>query len=286
VSTHVGWPRSRIRAGLGWAGWCAGVLGYALLLIGPLEGRRWWGTSLIGVAAAYAVVFVVPGVLALRRGRPAPAVLAFTLTGYLTVVLVTWLPRQAPAGWPPEWRLAWWGLAAIGLYCAGPLLFARLRRVPLPDLGLRWGRWRLELCLAAALAPGIAVTAWVAAGQPAFQATYPFYPFGSGTSGTVAGLLAWWLLYAGTFVALEFFFRGFLVGAGFPLLGWWAVPAMAAPYCLLHLDKPLPEMVSSLAGGLVLGVVARATGSILTGILAHVGLALGTDGAVLLRSPG
>jgi membrane protease YdiL (CAAX protease family) len=58
---------------------------------------------------------------------------------------------------------------------------------------------------------------------------------------------------------------------------------MAAPYCLLHLDKPLPELVLSLFGGLLLGVVASRTGSILAGVLAHVTLAVGTDAAVLLR---
>jgi membrane protease YdiL (CAAX protease family) len=95
--------------------------------------------------------------------------------------------------------------------------------------------------------------------------------------------LTWWVLYALTFVTLEFFYRGFLVTAGFPLLGWWAIPAMAAPYCLLHLDKPVPEMVTSLFGGLVLGVVALRTRSILAGVLAHVTLAVGTDAAVLAR---
>lgn len=67
----------------------------------------------------------------------------------------------------------------------------------------------------------------------------------------------------------------------FQLIGWWAIPAMAAPYCLLHLDKPLPEMVTSLFGGLLLGVVALRTRSILAGVLSHVTLAIGTDLAVL-----
>jgi membrane protease YdiL (CAAX protease family) len=42
-------------------------------------------------------------------------------------------------------------------------------------------------------------------------------------------------------------------------------------------------MVMSLFGGLVLGVVALRTRSILAGVLAHVTLAVGTDAAVLLR---
>ena len=44
--------------------------------------------------------------------------------------------------------------------------------------------------------------------------------------------------------ALEFFFRGFLVFAGQPLLGAHAVPVMAFAYCLLHIGKPMPEAVS------------------------------------------
>ncbi|MBU6147936.1 MAG: CPBP family intramembrane metalloprotease [Actinomycetales bacterium] len=273
------WPMAA-----GWVGWSAAALGYAVLLAGPGGARNWWGAHLIGTAAAYAPVFLVPALLALRRGNQRSAVAAFIATGYLTVVLVTWLPRQSPAVWPQEWRLIGWGLGCIAVYCTGPLIFARLRRVPLRSLGLQWGAWRWELILSGALIPAILVIAWVAAGLPAFQAMYPFYDTGPGRPVTL-GLVAWWALYAGTFAALEFYFRGFLVGAGTPLLGWWAIPAMAAPYCLLHLDKPLPELVSSLMGGLALGVVARLTGSILTGVLAHIGLALSTDAAVLLRSP-
>lgn len=268
----------------GWIGWSAAVLGYAALLAGPGGARQWWGTHLVATAAVYAPVFLVPAVAALRRRHPRPAVLAFFTTGYLTVVLVTWLPRQGPASWPQELRLIGWGLGCMAVYCAGPLIFARIRRVPLRTLGLQWGVWRWELILSGALIPFILIIAWVAAGLPAFQATYPFYDTGPGRPVTM-GLVAWWTLYAGTFAALEFYFRGFLVGGGTPLLGWWAIPAMAAPYCLLHLDKPLPEMVSSLIGGLALGVIARLTGSILTGVLAHIGLALSTDAAVLVRAP-
>ncbi len=47
--------------------------------------------------------------------------------------------------------------------------------------------------------------------------------------------------------------------------------------------RPLPELVTSLFGGMLLGVVAVRTRSILAGVLAHVTLALGTDAAVLAR---
>jgi membrane protease YdiL (CAAX protease family) len=169
------------------------------------------------------------------------------------------------------------------IYVAFPVAYAVIHAQPIRSYGLRMGLFRGDLRIFAVLLPVIVAGAYLSAGQPRFQETYPFYTDWSAGRGTVLGLLTWWVLYALTFVTLEFFYRGFLVTAGFPLLGWWAIPAMAAPYCLLHLDKPVPEMVTSLFGGLVLGVVALRTRSILAGVLAHVTLAVGTDAAVLAR---
>ncbi|MGA1089863.1 MAG: CPBP family intramembrane glutamic endopeptidase, partial [Candidatus Nanopelagicales bacterium] len=111
-----------------------------------------------------------------------------------------------------------------------------------------------------------------------FLDTYPFYK-GDGWS-----LVAFEVAYGASFVALEFFFRGFLVFAGQPVLGIHAVPVMAFTYCLLHLGKPLPEAASSLIGGLILGYLALRLRSILAGVVAHLTIAWGMDAFVLSRS--
>ena len=259
------------------------VFGYESVLITVFDARTWWGRSLSGMAVAFGLVFATILVMGWRRASDRRWFATFVLTAWTAVTLVSWLPRQRPPQWPELAQLAWWAGWCVALYVAFPVLFALARRQSIRSYGLRLGLFRGELRIFAVLLPVIIAGAYLSAGQPRFQQTYPFYTDWLAGSGTVGGLLAWWAMYATTFVALEFFYRGFLVTAGFDLVRWWAIPAMAAPYCLLHLDKPLPEMVTSLFGGLVLGVVALRTRSILAGVLAHVTLAVGTDASVLLR---
>jgi ABC-type tungstate transport system substrate-binding protein len=112
---------------------------------------------------------------------------------------------------------------------------------------------------------------------PSFQAQYPMYQ-------TTPVALHWpvpqWvtvvlyeLTYALNFVAVEFFYRGFLVLGMASCLGRNAVVCMAVLYCFLHFGKPLPEAISSIFGGFILGVIALETRSIWGGIIVHVGIA-------------
>lgn len=261
----------------------AATFGYAAFLIIVLDARSWWGASLGGMALAFAGVFVVIYALAAGRVDARRRLGAFLATGWAGVTLVSWLPRQRPADWSELAQLGWWATWSVAIYVLIPIGYAVATRQDLRTYGLRLGLFRGEARIFAVLVPAIVAGAYLAAGQPRFQETYPFYGGWPGGPGSPAALALWWVMYALTFVALEFFFRGFLVTAGFRLVSWWAIPAMAAPYCLLHLDKPTAEMLTSLFGGLLLGVVALRTRSILAGVLAHVTLAVGTDAAVLLR---
>ena len=259
------------------------VFSYEAMLITIFDARSWWGHNLAATSASFSVVFLAVAALGWRRATARRAFLGFVVTAWATVSLVSWLPRQRPPAWPELGQLAWWAGWCIVIYVAIPVAYAAIHRTSIRSYGLRLGMFRGELRIFAILLPAILAGAYLSAGQPRFQQTYPFYTDWTAGRGTVAGLVTWWVMYAASFVALEFFYRGFMVTVGFGLVGWWAIPAMAAPYCLLHLDKPLPEMVTSLFGGLLLGVVALRTRSILAGVLAHVTLAVGTDGAVLLR---
>ena len=266
------------------AGLAGIVFAYVALLLVVFDARSWWGQSLAGVGLAFAPMFGAVAVLGWSRTADTRRLLLFALTGWAVLVAVTWVPRQRVVTTSELGFLAWWACATIAIYVVPAVLYARHSRQSLRSYGLRLGAFAGEMRIFAVILPLIAVGAWFASAQPRFQQVYPFFkgwPLGDGSLGE---MLAWWVLYAATFVALEFFFRGFLVTAGFGLIGWWAIPAMAAPYCLLHLDKPLPEMVTSLFGGLVLGVVALRTRSILAGVLSHVTLAIGTDLAVLGHS--
>lgn len=258
------------------------VLGYIAALLILFDAVSWWGRSFTGMAVAFLPMFAVAGLFTWRRCSERKLLIGFLFVSWFVVTMVSWLPRQQPDVQGLT-RLSWWTGWSIALYVIPPVVFAWIARQRVRSYGLSLGTFAGETRIFAIMIPAIAAATWFASSQPHFQVVYPFYKGWPDGGAPVTSLLIWWVMYAASFVALEFFFRGFMVMAGYRVMGWWAIPTMAAPYCLLHLDKPLPELVSSLFGGLVLGVVALRTRSILAGVLAHVSLAIGTDAAVLGR---
>jgi hypothetical protein len=260
----------------------AAVLGYIAILISWFDAVSWWGRSLAGMALAYLPMFAIAGLFSWRKCSERRLLIGFLFVSWFVVTMVSWLPRQQPDV-QGLIRLSWWTGWAIVIYVVPPIVFAWIARQRVRSYGLSLGTFSGETRIFAIMIPAIVAATWFASSQPHFQVVYPFYKGWPDGGAHFTSLLVWWVMYAASFVALEFFFRGFMVMAGYRVLGWWAIPAMAAPYCLLHLDKPTPELVSSLFGGLILGVVALRTRSILAGVLAHVSLAVGTDAAVLGR---
>jgi hypothetical protein len=81
------------------------------------------------------------------------------------------------------------------------------------------------------------------------------------------------LAYGSDFFNIELFFRGFLVLGFLKWAGKDAILPMACFYCTIHFGKPLGECISSYFGGLLLGIVAYETRSILGGLMVHIGIA-------------
>lgn len=175
-------------------------------------------------------------------------------------------------------NLMWWAATSIAIYALVPVAYARIAGQSVRGYGLSARFVRSEATLIVLIVPVALAIVWMASADQRFLDTYPFY------GGTGWSLVAFEVAYGATFVALEFFFRGFLVFAGQPVLGVHAVPVMAFAYCLLHLGKPMPEAVSSLIGGLILGYLALRLRSILAGVVAHLTIAWGMDASVLSRS--
>lgn len=112
------------------------------------------------------------------------------------------------------------------------------------------------------------------------QSYYPRYQFSKGEQFGEAHDLASWipvmiyeLCYGSDFVAVEVFFRGFLIHAFARTLGGYAVLAMVGSYAYLHFGKPLTEAVSSVFGGYLLGIVSYYTRSVWGGVVVHMGVA-------------
>ena len=112
--------------------------------------------------------------------------------------------------------------------------------------------------------------------SPAFQAKYPYYRLPLGAS-LWPNQLYWELLYGSQFLALEFFFRGYLIHGLKKVFGGAVVFVPVVPYVMIHFAKPLPETIGSAITGIVLGTLSLRTGSIRGGFFVHVGIAWSMD---------
>lgn len=121
---------------------------------------------------------------------------------------------------------------------------------------------------------GFLPVVFVVSRTAAFQESYPFYRL-AGRS--LFDFLAWELQYLSTFVAVEFFFRGYLLFGLLRPLGTHALFVSMVPYCMIHMLKPAPEALGSIAAGLLLGTLALGTGSLWCGALVHITIALSMD---------
>ena len=115
-----------------------------------------------------------------------------------------------------------------------------------------------------------------------FQRTYPFYRVPSGVP-LWPEFWRWELLYAMQFVALEFFFRGFMVHGLRRRLGSFAIPVMMVPYCMIHFGKPMPETFAAIIAGLVLGFMSLRHAVDCPGAAIHISVALSMDFTSLWR---
>jgi len=194
-----------------------------------------------------------------------------------TLLYVTTLPIGGPSR--EIGRLVWWALAGIAVYVSIPLIYAALSRQSIRRWGLSLEFIRTEARLFLLIAPAVAAVAWFVAADERFAASYPFL----NDTSNIRNLLMFEALYGLSFVALEFYFRGFMVHAGFKAIGAHAVPLMSIFYCFIHIGKPLPEVVASLVGGLVLGYLSLRLQSIAVGVAFHLTMAWGVDAAVLLH---
>jgi membrane protease YdiL (CAAX protease family) len=178
----------------------------------------------------------------------------------------------------PDWILgyrAWWVMWTVIGFLVLPLIVMmgwpgkHLGDCNLSLRGFREHFW-IYVGLYGAVFPVIFWVSW----SPEFYSFYPMYPQ-AGRSWT--DLLLWESLYAGQFIALEFFFRGFLVGGLGRYIGILSVPVSVMPYMMLHFSKPWPEAYAAIAAGLVLGWLAWKTKSIWGGVCIHCAVAMSMD---------
>lgn len=173
------------------------------------------------------------------------------------------------------WGYAWWSTArVVGYVLPFPLWLLLFPKDNLLDFGLRLRgllqhAWIYGLCLCV-----VVPTVLYVASQPDFNGYYPFYKH---SSRSWFDFWTWEALYWAQFLALEMFFRGFMLGALRRSLGAAAIFVMVVPYCMIHYGKPYLEAQGAIVAGVVLGSLAMHTRSIYSGFLLHVTVAFLMD---------
>lgn len=152
-------------------------------------------------------------------------------------------------------------------------------------VGLSPGRAGLGLALLVISVPAVALLLAGIMRNPALENHYPLSPAAGRMS---AGFLLYEAIYVlGYYSAWEFAFRGILL---FPLVATLGlVPALAiqtALSTLLHIGSPESEVWGALAGGVLFGLIAFFTGSIVYSFIIHAGLGVAHDVLRRRRLPG
>jgi membrane protease YdiL (CAAX protease family) len=185
----------------------------------------------------------------------------------------------------PEWAsLTTWCFFSIVGYVIFPLFYIRIGKTQTASLGLEKIK-SAHITLYLLLALIMLSLVFLFSLQPAFQKTYPFYRYTDGGRFWWQGF-TWEFIYVLQFIALEFFFRGFLIHQSAPYLGRMSIYFSMIPYCMIHFSKPLPECLGSIFAGYILGWLSYKTKSIWGGVFLHVTVALSMDILSIIHQRG
>ena len=180
-----------------------------------------------------------------------------------------------PEGFKVLAEYAWWSFSCVSTYLLIPALVVKgVFKERLRDYGFLAKDFFKHLWIYGLLFLGVFPMVVGASFTASFYNKYPFYKF---ASRSLVDFLAWEGIYTVQFVALEFFFRGFLLFGLARQVGAYAIVFMAVPYCMIHFGKPMPETLGAIGAGMVLGTVALRTRSIYAGVLIHVAVAYSMD---------
>jgi len=169
-----------------------------------------------------------------------------------------------------------WGIFTVGIYSLIPLFAIYLLNEKPIQFGFAFTRGGKAIYL---LAPFVLLPiTFFFSKSPSFQNTYPYLS----NPESIEQLIIWEIAYGLQFLALEFFFRGFLLHAILKYVKPMPAIILASiPYTMIHLVKPTPEAVASFFGGAFLCWLAIKYKSISIGFYLHITLAVSMDIFVL-----
>lgn len=200
--------------------------------------------------------------------------------GYMQKMLKPHLGSEAAELWS---GIGWCGLIII-VYAFLPMIMIKfvfkenIRDYGLSIRGLKH-HWKPYFVLFVVIFPIV----FMASRTAAFQQMYPFI---KPIAYSLGAFVLWELAYGLQFFAVEFLFRGYMLFGLEKKFGWYCLPIMTVPYCMIHFGKPMGESLGAILAGLLMGYLALKSRSIYGGALLHWLVALSMDALAILSAKG
>lgn len=147
----------------------------------------------------------------------------------------------------------WWFVVQGVLGFVVPILILRFGfKRNVREMGLGLGDWRFASIIGAVYLPFAFLGTWVLSDGSSFQANYPHY-------GPAAIDWTVFFIYEAVFIfywmGWEYLWRGFVLFGTARVFGIYAIFIQTVPFAILHYEKPLPEALLSIVGGVALGAL-------------------------------
>ncbi len=178
----------------------------------------------------------------------------------------------------------WWGFWNVLCFLIIPMLTIKLvLKQKLNSYGWQLGSIKQHWLGYVLLASPIMFFAFLVSFREDFANHYPFYNL---AHKSWLDLILWECIYILQFIAVEFFFRGFLVNGLRIPFGSLSIAVMCLPYLMLHFPKLWLESFGAISFGFLLGVLALRSKSIWGGVAVHVAIALTMDFMAMMQTKG
>lgn len=175
----------------------------------------------------------------------------------------------------------WFVVQGVAGFVVPVLILVVAFRRKIGEIGLGIGDWKFALSLGAAYLPLVVVGTWILSDQASFQANYPhFRPARHAWS----LFLAYEVLFLFYWVGWEYLWRGFVLFGTAPAFGINAIFVQAMPFAILHMNKPLPEALLSVVGGVAIGALVWRCRSFWIAVPIHAAQMLALDFFCTLRA--
>lgn len=178
--------------------------------------------------------------------------------------------------------LIWWISMIIIFYLLIPIVIVRLLfKERIKEYGVSFSNIKKDYPLYLIMLSIMIPIVFIASNTKGFQARYPI--FQPEKNHLFPLFFMWQIAYFFQFVAVEFFFRGFILHGVKNRLGIYSIFVMTIPYCMVHFGKPFGETIAAIIAGVVLGTLSLKSRSIFLGIFIHYTVAITMDLFALWR---